>query len=184
MICVSIARTRHRMMIAEHQALAQRGAKLVELRIDWLSRDPDVPRLLKDRPTPVIVTCRRAQDGGKWRGSEEERVRLLRTAIVSGVEFVDLEDDIAKSIPRYGKTKRIVSHHDYDGTPEHVEEIWAEMAEMNPDIIKRLRPRAQPREECQTADRGVLHGGIWRLEPRRLRATGITLLLCRLQSRP
>ena len=136
MICVSIARTRHRMMIAEHQALAQRGAKLVELRIDWLSRDPDVPRLLKDRPTPVIVTCRRAQDGGKWRGSEEERVRLLRTAIVSGVEFVDLEDDIAKSIPRYGKTKRIVSHHDYDGTPEHVEEIWAEMAEMNPDIIK------------------------------------------------
>ena len=64
MICVSIARTRHRMIIAEHQALAQRGAQLVELRIDWLSRDPDVPRLLKDRPTPVIVTCRRAEDGG------------------------------------------------------------------------------------------------------------------------
>jgi 3-dehydroquinate dehydratase/shikimate dehydrogenase len=136
MICVSIARTRHRMMMAEHKALAERGAKLVELRIDWLARDPDVPRLLKDRPTPVIVTCRRAQDGGKWRGTEEERQRLLRTAIVSGVDYIDLEDDIAKSIPRYGKTKRIVSHHDFNGTPEHVEEIWAEMAEMKPDIIK------------------------------------------------
>ncbi len=136
MVCVSIARTRHRMIIAEHQALAERGAQLVELRIDWLSRDPDVPRLLKDRPTPVIVTCRRAEDGGKWRGTEDDRLRLLRTAIVSGVEYVDLEDDIAKSIPRYGKTKRIVSHHDFSGTPDHVEEIWAEMAEMNPDIIK------------------------------------------------
>ena len=136
MICVSIARTRHRMVIAEHKALAEQGAKLVELRVDWLSTTPDVPRLLKDRPTPVILTCRRVQDGGKWRGTEEERLRLLRTAIISGVEYVDLEDDIAKSVPRYGKTKRIVSHHDFAGTPEHVEEIWAEMAEMNPDIIK------------------------------------------------
>ena len=136
MICVAIARTRHRMMMAEHQALAERGAELVELRIDWLSREPDVPRLLKDRPTPVIVTCRRAQDGGKWRGSEDARIRLLRTAIVSGVEYIDLEDDIAKSIPRYGNTKRIISHHDFEGTPDNVEEIWAEMAEMKPDIIK------------------------------------------------
>ncbi len=147
MICVSIARTRHRMMIAEHQALAGRGAQLVELRVDWLARDPDVPRLLKDRPTPVILTCRRAKDGGKWRGTEESRVRLLRTAIVSGVEYVDLEDDIAMSIPRYGKTKRIVSHHDFEGTPDHVEEIWAEMADMNPDIIK-LVTLAQSPSDC------------------------------------
>lgn len=124
------------MMIAEHQALAARGAQLVELRVDWLARDPDVPRLLKDRPTPAIVTCRRAQDGGKWRGSEEERQRLIRTAIVSGVDYIDLEDDIAKSIPRYGKTKRIISHHNFKETPDHVEEIWANMAELKPDIIK------------------------------------------------
>ena len=124
------------MMIAEHKALAERGAELVELRVDWLAREVDVPRLLKDRPTPVILTCRRQQDGGKWKGDEETRVRLLRTAIVSGVEYVDLEDEIAKSIPRYGKTKRIVSHHDFTGTPDNVEEIWANMAEMNPDIIK------------------------------------------------
>lgn len=144
MICVSIARTRHRMMIAEHQALAQRGAKLVELRIDWLSSNPDIPRLLKDRPTPVIITCRRAADGGKWHGTEEERQRLLRTAIVSGVEYIDLEDDIAKSIPKYGKTKRIVSHHDFNGTPDHLEEIWAEMAEMKPDIIKLVTLASSP----------------------------------------
>ena len=144
MICVSIARTRHRMMLAEHLALAQRGVKLVELRVDWLTRQPDIPRLLKDRPTPVIVTCRRGQDGGKWRGTEEERQRLLRTSIISGADYVDLEDDIAKSIPRYGKTKRIISHHNFDGTPEHVEEIWANMAELNPDIIKLVTLASSP----------------------------------------
>jgi len=124
------------MMIAEHRALAERGAQLIELRIDWLSREPDVPRLLKDRPTPVVLTCRRAQDGGKWRGSEETRLRLLRTAIISGADYVDLEDDVADSIPRYGKTKRIVSHHDFEGTPDDIDDVWNRMSRMNPDIIK------------------------------------------------
>ncbi|MBS0206231.1 MAG: shikimate dehydrogenase [Planctomycetes bacterium] len=144
MICVSIARTRHKMVMAEHQALAQRGAKLVELRVDWIARAPDVPRLLKDRPTPVVVTCRRREDGGKWAGSEAERQTVLRTAIISGADYVDLEDDIAKSVPRYGKTKRIISHHDFESTPDNVEEIWAEMAELNPDIIKLVTTANSP----------------------------------------
>ena len=132
------------MVLAEHQALAQRGAQLVEHRVDWLSRAPDVPRLLKDRPTPVVVTCRRREDGGRWAGTEEDRRLVLRTAIISGADYVDLERDIAKSIPRYGKTRRIVSHHDFETTPDNVEEIWAEMAEMNPDIIKLVTTATSP----------------------------------------
>ncbi|HUG94287.1 MAG TPA: type I 3-dehydroquinate dehydratase, partial [Planctomycetaceae bacterium] len=65
MICVSIGRTRHKMMALEHRHLAAQGAELVELRLDWLSRQPDFGRLLTDRPTPVIVTCRRATDRGR-----------------------------------------------------------------------------------------------------------------------
>ena len=56
MICVSLGRTRHKMMIAEHKALADRGAQLVELRLDWLSHLPDLGRMLAGRPTPVVVT--------------------------------------------------------------------------------------------------------------------------------
>lgn len=144
MICVSIARTRHKMIMAEHQALATRGAKFVELRVDWLSKVPDVPRLLKDRPTPVIVTCRRREDGGKWTGTEDERLTVLRTAIISGADYVDLEDDVAKSIPRFGKTKRIVSHHDFQTTPDNLEEIWTAMSKMNPDVIKLVTTAHSP----------------------------------------
>lgn len=136
MICVSLARTRHRMVLAEHKALAERGAELVELRIDYLKTAPDVGRLLKDRPTPTVVTCRRPPDGGRWSGSEEQRLMLLRTAIISGAEYVDLEYDIAKKVPRYGKTKRIVSYHNFSETPDNVEEFYDLMTECDPDIIK------------------------------------------------
>ncbi len=146
MICVSLARTRHQMVTLEHQALAERGAQLVELRVDWLQRDPDLKRLLDNRPTPVVFTCRRPADGGRWAGTEEARQTLLRSAIVAGVEYVDLELDVAKAIRRYGKTKRIVSHHDFTQTPDHLEEIYAELLEVDADIIKLVTMANTPRD--------------------------------------
>ena len=136
MICVSIGRTRHKMVVREHQALAEDNAKLVELRLDWLNGTPDLTGLLKDRPTATIVTCRRAKDYGRWRGSEEQRMSILRAAIAAGVEYVDLEDDIAGSIPRFGSTQRIISHHNFVETPENLYEIHDAMAQLDPDIIK------------------------------------------------
>jgi 3-dehydroquinate dehydratase/shikimate dehydrogenase len=136
MICVSLGRTRHKMVVAEHKHLASKGAQLVELRLDWLSHSPDVGRLLAGRPTPVVVTCRRARDKGLWRWTEEQRLMVLRAAIVSGAEYVDLEEDIAGSIRRFGPTKRIVSHHDFDKTPEDLEEIFKRMLDLDPDIVK------------------------------------------------
>lgn len=136
MICVTLGRTRHKMVVAEHLALADAGAELVELRIDWLRRMPELSRLLADKPTKVIVTCRRPEDLGKWRGDEEQRLALLRQAIVDGVEYVDLEMDAAKKIPRYGPTKRIVSYHNFKQTPDNLEEIFEEMQQLDPDIIK------------------------------------------------
>lgn len=136
MICVSIGRTRHKMMIAEHKALAEKGAELVELRLDWLSHLPDLKRLLVDRPTPAIVTCRRKSDKGLWKGTEEQRLMILRSAIVSGVDYVDLEEDTAGTIRRYGKTKRIISYHNFDETPYNLEEIHARLAKCDADIVK------------------------------------------------
>jgi 3-dehydroquinate dehydratase/shikimate dehydrogenase len=136
MICVSIGRGRHRHMIAEHRFLAENGVKLVELRLDYIQGPVQVKRLLRERPCPAIVTCRRAEDGGRWRGTEEERLLVLRTAIAEGADWVDLEDDIAESVPRFGKTKRIVSHHDFQRTPADLESLHARLAGMNADVVK------------------------------------------------
>lgn len=136
MLCVTIARSSHKQTIAEHQRVASEGAQLAELRMDYIRRSVDLSRLLKDRPTPVVVTCRRPEDGGRWMRTEEERMMLLRSAIAMGVEYVDLEADTALKIPRYGKTKRIVSHHDFNGTPEDLESLHATLAKGDADIVK------------------------------------------------
>ena len=136
MLCVTIARTRHKQTIAEHLQAAEIGAKLVELRLDYIGRSIDLTRLIKNRPTPVVLTCRRKEDGGRWERTEEERLMLLRSAIAMGVEYVDLEEDIAAKIPRYGKTKRIVSLHNFEGTPDDLESLHAGLAKLDADIVK------------------------------------------------
>ncbi len=136
MICVSLGRTRHSSIMEEHNALAAKGAELVELRLDYMRKKPDVGVLLKERPTPVVVTCRRRSDRGRWFGTEDQRLSILREAIITGAEYVDLEDDIAKSIRRYGKTKRIVSYHNFDETPAELYDIHKRLAECDPDVIK------------------------------------------------
>lgn len=136
MICVSIARGRHRHVKAEHRHLAEQGAKLVEIRLDYIRRTINLKRLMRDQPCPIIATCRREQDQGKWTGSEEARQMLLRSAIADGVEYVDLEEDIADLIPRYGKTQRIISLHNFRETPEDLEQIHAQLVNRDADIVK------------------------------------------------
>ena len=123
MICVTIGRGRHSSLTEEWEAAAKAGADLVELRIDCLRRDPDLKRILKQRPTPMVFTIRRGVDGGLWRGNEEKRQQLLREAIALGVDYVDLEQDIAGKIRRFGKTKRIVSYHNLKTTPVDIQDI-------------------------------------------------------------
>lgn len=139
MICVAIGRSRHKHMMAEHRHLAEQGANFVELRLDYVSSRVNVRRLLAERgdhDCQVIITCRRQEDGGKWTGTEEARVLLLREAIAEGVDYVDLEEDIAGQIPRFGKTKRIISYHNFRKTPEDLRDIHQRMSQLDPDIVK------------------------------------------------
>lgn len=149
MICVSIARGRHKHVMAEHRHLVEQGAELVEIRLDYIRRQINLKRLLRDRGCPVIATCRRADDQGQWEGSEESRLMLLRAAIADGVEYVDLEADIADSIPRYGQTKRIISMHNFRETPDNLEEIHARLANLDADIVKMATMANDPHDNIR-----------------------------------
>ena len=134
--CAVIGRTRHKMMQAEIQEAAKQGAKLIELRLDYLAKAPDFKRLLEKRTCPMIATFRRQADGGRWSSSEEQRLMLLRQAIVAGFDYVDLEVDIIDKIPRFGNVKRIVSYHDIHEVPERLETLYEQMCEEDADIVK------------------------------------------------
>ncbi len=137
MICVTIGRGRHSSLAEEWNAAAEAGGiDLVELRLDCLRREPDLKRILAKRHTPVLVTIRRGVDGGLWRGTEERRQQLFREAIALGIDYVDLEVDIASKIRRFGKVKRVISYHNFKGVPEELQDIAHQCDEADADIVK------------------------------------------------
>lgn len=135
-ICVIIGRTRHKMVQAELSEAVKRGVKFIELRLDFLAKAVDFQRLLPLKKCPWVATLRRREDGGRWIGTELERKTIIRQAIVSGFDWIDLETDIAQEIPRFRNVKRIVSYHNLNETPADLEEIYARMCEQDADVLK------------------------------------------------
>src|SRR4051794_25470491 len=130
------------MVQAEVQEAARRGARFLELRLDFLAKPPDFKRLLENKPCPVLATVRRPADGGRWSGTEEQRRMLLRQAVVAGVDWVDLEADVVDAIPRFGKVRRIASYHNLQEVPADLEKIHAALCKKDVDVVK-IAVRAQ-----------------------------------------
>lgn len=136
-VLVVIGRTRHKMIVAELQEAVKRGGKFIELRLDFLAKAVEFKRLTPYKQCPWVATIRRPADGGRFPGSEAERQTILRQAIVSGAfEWVDLEYDIAKAIPRFGPVKRVISYHNLTEIPENLEDLYAEMLKLDGDVYK------------------------------------------------
>lgn len=97
---------------------------MVELRLDGV-RDIDVAGALQGRRVPAVVTCRPTWEGGRFDGSEEERVAILARALELGAEFVDVEwraVSASNGVEFAGLVARdparvVVSSHDFDGVP-------------------------------------------------------------------
>ena len=98
-------------------------------------------------PQPAIFTCRRPRDGGYWSGSEEERLTLLRQAVVDGANYIDIELDVANEIRKFPGCKRVISITDLEGTPHDLANRYARALEHAPDVV-RLTTRADSLEEA------------------------------------
>ena len=96
---------------------------------------------------PVILTCRPERQGGYYPGDESSRIEVLKTAIESGVSWVDLEVDISASERKSlmekasGKTKIIASYHSEEHPPP-ASEIVAEVGDYSSqgDMVKICYP--------------------------------------------
>lgn len=97
--------------------------ELCELRLDLL--DPDEIKRASSFPSlvdlPVILTCRRASDGGAFVLSERKRIAYMTEAVKGGFSYIDLEDDIKRpeleQLCRENGVQIIRSHHDLEGVP-------------------------------------------------------------------
>ena len=95
---------------------------LVELRLDFLG-DCDGLAAIRRIKKPVIVTCMPKWEGGRFAGTEEERIAILKE-VCRYAEYVSVELKTNKILresiireARKNKVKVIVSHHDFDKTP-------------------------------------------------------------------
>lgn len=109
-------------------------ADIIELRIDYIS-SPNLERLLRHSQTPKIVTNRTKYEGGRFQGSEDERIAYLREAIALGAEYVDIELNHYQPLER-GGTKLIVSYHNFEETPDNLDKIYQRISRKSPDIVK------------------------------------------------
>jgi 3-dehydroquinate dehydratase/shikimate dehydrogenase len=124
----------------------QLGADLLEIRLDRYLELPDLRQLLAAKPRPVILSCRRKDDGGEWRGTEEERLALLRQSIVAGADYVEIEWDVADQIRPYPGSKRIFSYTNLQGTPSDIADIYAKVLSRSPDVVKLVTRPSSPEE--------------------------------------
>lgn len=135
MICVTIAPVSRKLAKADLLNAARLG-DIIELRLDHLAKEPDVKDLVSAAPKPVIVSCRRKQDGGAWDESEDARLLLLRQAIAAGPAYIELDLDIAQRIPRFGKTQRIIAFTRLDRPEDDIEEVFNQAAAQQADLVK------------------------------------------------
>jgi 3-dehydroquinate dehydratase/shikimate dehydrogenase len=147
MICFTIAQESRRLAMADMLNAAAMGADLVEVRLDCFQQDPDPKELLSARRKPVIFSCRRPEDGGNWQGSEQDRIKLLKTAIVSEPDYCEIEWDVADEIRRFGKCQRVISYTNLRETPADIADTYEQMRAKDPDVIK-LTCKARTPEEA------------------------------------
>jgi 3-dehydroquinate dehydratase / shikimate dehydrogenase len=119
------------------------GELAAEVRLDLM--DPPDPSVCKDAPLPVVATCRRPHDGGRFRCSEPERLDLLRRAAEAGATWVDVEVDALESWRPAGRARLVASYHDFEATPPDL-----------PSLVNRLLGSDAPMVKVATRVRNLL----------------------------
>ncbi len=142
-------------------------ADLAEIRLDLMC-SYNLPRLLRDRPCPVIITHRPRREGGRFDGDERQRVRPLLDAIGLGAEHVDIEWDsthLLAGVER-GQTRIIVSRHDFERMPEDLSDEYRTLVAAGGDVVKlvgmarRVADLAPVMRVLQAADRPTIAIGM------------------------
>jgi 3-dehydroquinate dehydratase/shikimate dehydrogenase len=144
-VCVALTGSDPNEMAEKAEALV-RDNSLLEFRLDYFSKPllaiPRIKRFLESHlGTIVIATCRRAANGGKFRGSIASQLDILNKAAAAGCQLVDLElqtatkcksEQVQKLRARAGL---ILSFHDFRGT-KNLDETLEKMLAYPADFYK------------------------------------------------
>jgi len=144
-VCVAITGSDGNEMAEKAEGLA-RDNSFIEFRLDYVSKPalalPRIKRFIESHPgTVAIATCRRAANGGKFRGSISSQLEILTKSAAAGCQLVDVElQTAAKCKPAQlqklrGRGGLILSFHDFRGTKK-LDETLEKMLAFPADYYK------------------------------------------------
>ena len=128
--------------------LAIEWADLIELRLDCLKDLPeDLADVLNDISRPVILTFRPTEQGGHRDLTRAER-KDFWTSLAPQVEspWWDVEGDLVHELS-LDWSRIIVSHHDFSGVPDDLEQIYERLAE-TPAAVVKIAVQARDITDC------------------------------------
>jgi 3-dehydroquinate dehydratase/shikimate dehydrogenase len=131
----------------EKAAAAVKDVPFLEFRLDYLPAPADALPALRaflDAHTAAvaIATCRRAENGGHYKGNIAAEIDILAQAAQAGCHILDLEVESAQALKPAALQKLratgaalLISHHDFTATPD-LDAIYARILAFQPDFIK------------------------------------------------
>jgi 3-dehydroquinate dehydratase/shikimate dehydrogenase len=151
LICVSLMEKTISEITASADKCRSLGADIIEIRLDHFKEEPSfstlekLSKLNEITGLPLILTIRPTWEGGNFEEDEGQRLEILKGAIKTGFNYIDLEmkmdgkkrDTLIASAKKSG-VKTIVSYHNLKGTPSW-KEIFnqiKECADTGADIAK------------------------------------------------
>ena len=144
-VCIAVVGGDAATMIERAESLV-RDNPLIELRLDYISQPltalPKLKNFVELHPEATfIATCRRAVNGGKFKGSVAAELAVLRKAADAGFPLADLEIQSAQALKAdelrdlYDRIGLIVSYHDFRATKK-LDDQLALMTKFPADFYK------------------------------------------------
>ena len=144
-VCLALTGDTADDMVATAESMA-RDNPFLEFRLDYLKQPlaalPKIHRFLETHQyVTAIGTCRRADNGGKFKGSLASQQEVLAKAAAAGCPLVDLEIQSAskakpEAIARLrSRAALILSFHDFRGT-RNLDETLGKMLKIPADFYK------------------------------------------------
>lgn len=126
--CVSIAE-KTPATVVKRLKIALKKSDYIEIRFDFLKIEqiPETLEMIKKDLNRIVCTLRPKTEGGKFSGSERERIAILKLIAEYNPFLLDIEFNTLKknsALVKYlktTKTRLLVSWHDFNKTPKMLE---------------------------------------------------------------
>ncbi|MBI3667217.1 MAG: shikimate dehydrogenase [Acidobacteria bacterium] len=157
-ICVALGCPQPEKLERLAREACENGEQFLEIRMDMLEEPPravEVIRRLRERyPDALLVaTCRRQQNGGRFRGGIEQQLQLLEAAVEAGARAVDVEIETAGQareplLDLQKRAKLMVSYHNFQSTPA-LDPILRRLEKAPGDLYKLVTTARKPSDNLR-----------------------------------